>query len=432
MISWPWDSALSVDEYDNPIYNRAYSSNVIATILKEYFGNGIFLDSADSLQVLADSGLNVTVNPGAGFMQGRHFYEETEQTLTHDTASALYDRIDAVVVRLNAAPSALNVIFDIVEGTPAASPAAPDLTRNSTVWEMALAYVTVHQSATEITQSDIEDMREDATVCGLSRLKLSSAKIAEINARLMDQLGYGVASGISITMSGDIDRSSYYASSQVTIGAGVVYLPDGTMCTVAETTFDVPGRAHPGGGGYDLIYVASDGTLTYLQDAASSLPITVPSGGVGIVGLPIETTDGSIILTAYAGDPDDNVDLRSYTDGSYIPSGTVLWENPNQTVAYTSTSEISIDLSLIKYVRIDFNTDPTKSSNVKMSTVLPVNGSTVAAVNIGGFDVYNELRPVTVQTTGVTFGSGKYITTPGSGGTTTSNTACVPIRIVKA
>ena len=51
-ISWPFDSTLTQDEYGNPVYSRAYSSDVIARILARYFRNGVFSEPSTGLQTL--------------------------------------------------------------------------------------------------------------------------------------------------------------------------------------------------------------------------------------------------------------------------------------------------------------------------------------------------------------------------------------------
>ena len=46
MISWPFDSTVTYDGQGNPIYTKTYSSDVLASILRKYFRNGVFTDTA--------------------------------------------------------------------------------------------------------------------------------------------------------------------------------------------------------------------------------------------------------------------------------------------------------------------------------------------------------------------------------------------------
>ena len=73
-------------------------------------------------------------------------------------------RIDAVVARVNITDR--NVEFAVKTGTPAATPAAPEMTRTDDVKEYCLALVNVPANATQIEQSNITDTRGDVSVCG--------------------------------------------------------------------------------------------------------------------------------------------------------------------------------------------------------------------------------------------------------------------------
>ena len=167
MISWPFDSTVTDDGYGNPVYSRAYSSDVLARILKKYFRDGVFSTTEDCLQVLETTGMKVSVHAGDGLIQGRHCYLETAQELSIETAHQTLPRIDLVVLRLNLSVSALSILPFVVSGTPASSPSAPGLTRNSTVYELALAEVLIPAASASIPQSRITDTRLDSARCGV-------------------------------------------------------------------------------------------------------------------------------------------------------------------------------------------------------------------------------------------------------------------------
>ena len=141
-VSWPFDSVLTQDADGNPIYSRAYSSDLIARILARYMCNGVFLNPSTNLQVLQNEDMTVLVKEGAANISGRHFLEESDRVLTVQGADANLDRIDTVVLRLNLDQSALAIDLYIVKGTAAATPLAPELTRNVSVWELGLANLT--------------------------------------------------------------------------------------------------------------------------------------------------------------------------------------------------------------------------------------------------------------------------------------------------
>ncbi len=167
MISWPFDSTVTYDGQGNPIYTKTYSSDVLANILRKYFRNGVFTDSEDCFQVLENSGMELSVSPGHCLIQGRHGYNEAYTTLTVSNADPALPRIDLVVLRLNLGVSALSIELFMVDGTAAVSPVAPALTRNSTIYELALAEIYVAAGVTAITQAVITDTRLDSDRCGV-------------------------------------------------------------------------------------------------------------------------------------------------------------------------------------------------------------------------------------------------------------------------
>ena len=166
-VSWPFDSTVTQDSSGNPLYSRSYSSDVIATILAKYFCNGVFASPTTCLQVVQADDMTVTVKAGAANINGRQFYEETDRVLTVQAASATLDRIDTVVLRLNLAQTALTIDLYIVQGTAAATPTAPELTRNATVWELGLANLFISKGCTTVTQERITDTRLDTERCGI-------------------------------------------------------------------------------------------------------------------------------------------------------------------------------------------------------------------------------------------------------------------------
>ncbi len=166
-ISWPFDSTLTQDAQGNPVYSRAYSSDLIARILSRYFRNGVFLTDAGNLQVLQNEDMTVLVKEGAANINGRHFLEESDRVLAVQGAEATLDRIDTVALRLNLLQSALSIDLYVLKGTPAAAPVAPELTRNGSVWELGLANLFVARGVNTVTQQRITDTRLDSERCGV-------------------------------------------------------------------------------------------------------------------------------------------------------------------------------------------------------------------------------------------------------------------------
>ena len=156
--------ALQVNgEYDRTYSAADYCDN-LATIIK----NGVRYSAADDLKVTAAGGMALSVAIGRAWINGHYFYNDTEYTaLTIGTApTGSNKRIDRVVLRLNTAVAQRNIELAILQGTAAASPSAPELTRSGDVYEIAIADVLVNAGATDISDANITDQRANGTVCG--------------------------------------------------------------------------------------------------------------------------------------------------------------------------------------------------------------------------------------------------------------------------
>jgi hypothetical protein len=103
------------------------------------------------------SGMQVKVNTGECYMRG-HFGSVTSQkVLPIGSNSSGNPRVDIAVIRCHFADN--NIVVDIVQGTPAASPVAPTVTQNTTMWETKLADIAVANGAATITAANVTDQR---------------------------------------------------------------------------------------------------------------------------------------------------------------------------------------------------------------------------------------------------------------------------------
>lgn len=162
-VSWPYDSTLSVDGNGNPVYSNALSSDYLAMVLQKVLRNGVFMDVATSYQVLANSGMTLTLKVGAANIQGHISLNLSDSTLTIATADS-QPRYDRIVLRHDA--NALNIYPLVIKGTPATSPVAPAQYRTSLIYDITLAYVYVGANATSISQAWITDKRASSE-CGI-------------------------------------------------------------------------------------------------------------------------------------------------------------------------------------------------------------------------------------------------------------------------
>jgi hypothetical protein len=270
-----------------------------ASAFREYFGslleNGVIGQEGNELLVKPQAVPNKTVyiDTGTIFIEGAIRVLQSPQTLSFADNTSGLARIDRVIARLNFTDRKIE--FAVLQGTPAASPVAPALTRNSSCFEVALADISLANGYSSIIAGIITDKRSDETVCGYFKYKakpawypeggtpsidawmytnfrnqLSSGERADIEANsslmsiILDSPLYNFTLGLKSmemvlnaayvgtktctngeTLSGIIYCDSF------TVPAGVtVYTPSGTLCLiVCEGTADISGTIDASGKG---------------------------------------------------------------------------------------------------------------------------------------------------------------------------------------
>lgn len=147
-------------------YDRVYTAEDYARYFGSFIGNGVFPTPSTNLQVVADStSMDIALKAGKGWING-YFYENTEDlTLNVGVADGVLNRIDRVVLRLDFINREIKAY--VKKGTFASSPVAPNLTRNSDMYELGIADIKVNKGVTKIVQADITDLRQNNNYCGL-------------------------------------------------------------------------------------------------------------------------------------------------------------------------------------------------------------------------------------------------------------------------
>ena len=147
---------------------REYAEADFARLCRAVTGNGV-RGGADALQVSAlASGLAVNVAPGLAVIEGRYYelMDDGSGVFSLNLSAATGNpRIDRIVLTLNYA--ARTVTLGVLQGTEAALPAAPALTRDAAQVMLSLAQVRVNVGVGALTAENITDERADEALCGL-------------------------------------------------------------------------------------------------------------------------------------------------------------------------------------------------------------------------------------------------------------------------
>ena len=146
-------------------FDRVYKAEDWAWYFATFLASGVFPKPSDGLQVVAYSGMEVRVNMGYAFINGYAFRNPVSKGVTLDRAEGALNRVDRVVVRWDLVLR--DIYIDVLKGVPSAKPVAAALTRNTEVWELALADIYVGKGVTKILTQNIADQRFNSAVCGI-------------------------------------------------------------------------------------------------------------------------------------------------------------------------------------------------------------------------------------------------------------------------
>lgn len=126
---------------------------------RNFFKPFVYDSVQNGLEVSAGSGMTVDVSAGecrCGAVMG---LLDSSATLDISKGHSSYARIDSIAVQyLYGEPSTFSLV--VVQGSPAASPVAPTLTKNfSSCWQMEIAQVEVPANASSASQCTVTDKR---------------------------------------------------------------------------------------------------------------------------------------------------------------------------------------------------------------------------------------------------------------------------------
>lgn len=153
--------------------DRRYNAADMAAYFASLVGNGVFGAPDDCLQILPGEHVQVLVSAGMAWINGYHYINTSRLALTLPTPDGVLNRIDRIVVRWSFTDRAMTA--KIKSSALASKPTAPALQRDTSVWELALADVSVKAGATAILSSDITDLRGDPALCGVVSSIVSEA-----------------------------------------------------------------------------------------------------------------------------------------------------------------------------------------------------------------------------------------------------------------
>ena len=272
--------------------DRRYSAVDWAKYFKQFIGNGVFGQNSGNMMVVPSAGMVLNVNAGSCFINGYVGYCDGE-TVTLDVGGTSA-RVDMVAARLDLNARDIHIYVAKGDGTNAPAPS-----RNSTYYDLVLAYVSVGAGAAEITAANITDKRGDNSVCGwvvgiVDQIDTSAlfaqydarwdmlmagfsgdqaAIIAAFNALLTVKSINGIApssnGNLSLTLDDIPDGTAKKNDKIIKCGTVTTAQTDSGSIPTATVTFDVPFSEVP-----VVVVSAEHGSSGSYMDVAAAMDIT--------------------------------------------------------------------------------------------------------------------------------------------------------------
>lgn len=168
--------------FNSVSHDRVYRAEEWAEYFASFIGNGVFPVPSNNLQVVAGSGMVVTVKAGKAWINGYFYYNTGDLSLTLPVADGVLNRIDRIVVRWDLTERLISVV--VKSSTPSASPTPPALQRDADAYELCLADITTGAGVTAISQAVITDRRLDPSLCGVVAGVVDQIDTEAFNAQL--------------------------------------------------------------------------------------------------------------------------------------------------------------------------------------------------------------------------------------------------------
>lgn len=132
----------------------------------KYFTEGVFPTPGNAFQLVENPTNGAIVKAGFAMLQGVTVILDEDQEITFDSATS-QPRIDRVVLRHDDTLSVRNTSIQILKGTSSSNPQPPTITRNETIYDLALADVLIRANTSVVTQAQITDLRLNTDLCGI-------------------------------------------------------------------------------------------------------------------------------------------------------------------------------------------------------------------------------------------------------------------------
>lgn len=178
--------AFSCGFFNSKNLDRTYTAENFNDYLSSIICNGIQDTYGQSFKLTAgSSGLSVVLGTGKAWINGHYFINDSRYVidLTSYQDESL-PRYVGIAIYLDTTEFVRSVTLKLFPGTPAENPQLPSIPQDENHVRLLLYAVRLNPGATELTERDWYDYREDRNVCGYCRCILGKCRVTEMLARM--------------------------------------------------------------------------------------------------------------------------------------------------------------------------------------------------------------------------------------------------------
>lgn len=166
--------------------DRTYTAENFNDYLSSIICNGIQDNYGDCFRLLAaSSGLKVSVGRGKAWINGHYFINDARYSIDlSEYMDESLPRYVGIAIYLDTTESVRNVTLKLFPGTPAENPSLPSIAQDADHVRLLMYAVRLNPGATELSDRDWYDYREDANVCGYCKCILGKCKVTELMSQM--------------------------------------------------------------------------------------------------------------------------------------------------------------------------------------------------------------------------------------------------------
>lgn len=146
--------------------DRVYNADQMSHIFEGLISDGVYEAVGNKLAVQPNNGMVIQIATGRGWFNKRWVNNDSPYLLTVAAPDVLLNRYAAVVIKVDKSANVRAVTPYLKYSQFATNPVKPTMESSENVKEYCLAYIYIGHGVTSITAANIEDTRQNKSLCG--------------------------------------------------------------------------------------------------------------------------------------------------------------------------------------------------------------------------------------------------------------------------